>query len=170
MNLSVEHPSDSKHESIDPDEPTEPHGVEALARRPRRVISLLAGQPGPLPKPVPGVEDPRIATRLQELGYLPRGEVTGPRAIRNFQAMNKLPVTGELDQKTLDAMWSLAARKPFQVLTQRQRDDRRARARQQPPRPVAHRRRTTRNGRAEERRGDLRGPPPPTVILNRGPG
>ncbi|HVE85943.1 MAG TPA: C39 family peptidase, partial [Myxococcales bacterium] len=60
--------------------------------------------------------DPRIDTRMEDLGYLPPGGATDARAVSNFQAMNKLPVTGELDQRTVDAMWSPAARQSFQVV------------------------------------------------------
>jgi peptidoglycan hydrolase-like protein with peptidoglycan-binding domain len=61
-----------------------------------------------------------VDTRLVELGYLPTDtEITDEmeaQAIQNFQLMNGLPATGELDQATLDEMWSSNARESVHIV------------------------------------------------------
>ncbi|PZR04784.1 MAG: hypothetical protein DI536_33625 [Archangium gephyra] len=47
-----------------------------------------------------------VDSRLEELGYLAPGTTTNEDAVRNYQLMNGLPATGQLDDETLASMWS----------------------------------------------------------------
>lgn len=64
-----------------------------------------------------------VKRRLQELGYLEQGSITKKynektaRAVEAFQQLNNLPVTGEVDAETREALFSdRAVRKPRPTL------------------------------------------------------
>lgn len=54
-------------------------------------------------------QDPRVAARMESLGYIQPGGQVDDMAVHNFQAMNGLPV-GPMDDATLSAMWSSDAK------------------------------------------------------------
>ncbi len=98
-------PSDAYLESLGPRVTGRPLGRAASAEKPPGPIG-----PGGDEGAVEAVQD-----RLVELGYLTdEVKASGPgnygpsttEAVRNFQRMNGLPVTGEADQETLDRLWS----------------------------------------------------------------
>lgn len=57
----------------------------------------------------PPRQDPRVAARMESLGYIQHGGQVDDMAVHNFQAMNGLPI-GPMDDATLAAMWSADAR------------------------------------------------------------
>jgi peptidase C39-like protein/SH3 domain-containing protein len=54
-------------------------------------------------------QDPRVASRMESLGYVQHDGKVDDLAVHNFQAMNGLPV-GPMDDATLAAMWSADAK------------------------------------------------------------
>lgn len=54
--------------------------------------------------------DPRVQDRMEAMGYVPPDGAVDAQAISNFQRMNGLEVTGELNDETLSTMWSADAK------------------------------------------------------------
>ena len=80
----------------------------------------------------------RVQARLRQIDWF-QGDVTGvyaddtTEAVRGFQAKRGFPVTGEVDQRTLDRLHAMTTEPTEQELAQRGAVDQRQRARSSRP-------------------------------------
>jgi len=94
-----------------------PEAVDAATYRanmPAEVIGPVVGASAdgvvPTATAMTADDQARVQQRLTDLGYLVNRDAMDAESIRNYQIMNSLPGTGELDQATLNSMWSADAK------------------------------------------------------------